>query len=53
MIKKEKKPMKITTHPPMEGPMNNSGLFFADPQGSYTGRPVDRGELPVQDADDL
>jgi len=23
-----------------------------DPQGSYTGRPVD-GEMPVQDADDL
>ena len=24
-----------------------------DPQGSYTGKPVDPLELPVQDADDL
>lgn len=24
-----------------------------DPQGSYTGRPKDKYEIPVQDADDL
>lgn len=24
-----------------------------DPQGSYTGRPKDKNEKPVQDADDL
>lgn len=24
-----------------------------DPNGSYTGRPQDRNEKPVQDADDL
>lgn len=24
-----------------------------DPFGSYTGRPQDRNEIPVQDADDL
>lgn len=24
-----------------------------DPQGSYTGRPADPYEVPVQDADDL
>ena len=24
-----------------------------DPNGSYTGRPAQPGELPVQDADDL
>lgn len=24
-----------------------------DPQGSYTGVPTERGEKPVQDADDL
>lgn len=32
------------------------GLFSADrtdPQGSYTGRPVNLQEEPVQDADDL
>ncbi|MCI8361167.1 MAG: hypothetical protein HFE86_07520 [Clostridiales bacterium] len=24
-----------------------------DPQGSYTGKPLDPGEVPVQDSDDL
>lgn len=24
-----------------------------DPDGSYTGKPVDRNEKPIQDADDL
>ena len=24
-----------------------------DPMGSYTGVPADKGEIPVQDADDL
>ena len=27
--------------------------IVADPNGSYTGRPRDREEIPVQDADDL
>lgn len=34
---KEKKDEKIVT----------------DPNGSYTGRPMDREEVPTQDADDL
>ena len=29
------------------------GAIVTDPQGSYTGRPVDSMETPVQDADDL
>lgn len=28
-------------------------LSQTDPQGSYTGRPWDADEVPVQDADDL
>lgn len=28
-------------------------LIITDPNGSYTGRPVDVKEKPVQDADDL
>lgn len=28
-------------------------LIKVDPFGSYTGRPLDCAELPVQDADDL
>ncbi len=27
--------------------------IVTDPNGSYTGRPRDREEIPVQDADDL
>ena len=29
------------------------GPSFTDPQGSWTGVPLDPGETPVQDADDL
>ena len=28
-------------------------IIIADPNGSYTGRPADKEEMPVQDADDL
>lgn len=27
--------------------------IISDPNGSYTGRPQDKNEKPVQDADDL
>lgn len=27
-------------------------IIITDPNGSYTGRPID-GDMPVQDADDL
>lgn len=27
--------------------------IITDPNGSYTGRPLDRDEKPIQDADDL
>ena len=27
--------------------------IITDPNGSYTGKPQDEGEKPVQDADDL
>ncbi len=27
--------------------------IITDPMGSYTGIPADKGEIPVQDADDL
>ena len=29
------------------------GPIISDPQGSYTGRPLEEYEMPVQDADDL
>ena len=28
-------------------------IIVVDPNGSYTGRPLDANEKPVQDADDL
>lgn len=27
--------------------------IITDPQGCYTGRPIEKREIPVQDADDL
>ncbi len=30
-----------------------SGHISVDPFGSYTGKPMDEDEIPVQDADDL
>ena len=40
---------------PMEKAMALTNLKSSqtDPSGSYTGRPADPGEIPVQDADDL
>ena len=32
---------------------NNPAAKACDPQGSYTGRPKNKNEVPVQDADDL
>ena len=28
-------------------------IINTDPFGSYTGRPIDKNEKPIQDADDL
>ncbi len=38
--------------PPAEQ-KNVLGMIVTDPQGSYTGNPLEKEELPVQDADDL
>ena len=46
------KPWKYT----QEGGINmdkKKKIIQTDPQGSYTGRPEDETEIPVQDADDL
>ena len=32
---------------------NGRKIFQTDPFGSYTGRPRDHDEKPIQDADDL
>lgn len=43
---------KSTPQPP---PTEKSKLspIITDPQGCYTGRPIEKSETPVQDADDL
>ncbi len=52
-MKTTKNPRKTTQCPPLEGPLNTIGLFPVDPMGSYTGRPFDPEDKPIQDADDL
>ena len=37
----------------MSGNKKNVERIITDPFGSYTGRPIDPQEKPVQDADDL
>lgn len=43
----------INNYPPLKRPIDTTGLFPVDPLGSYTGRPIDPEEKPIQDADDL
>lgn len=38
---------------PLGMTINPFGPVVTDPQGSYTGRPAEPDETPVQDADDL
>lgn len=44
---------EYTTHPTFQSIVNNTGMIRSDPLGSYTGRPIEKWEQPVQDADDL
>ena len=46
MKKKDKDEWDVPAFPPL-------GPVITDPFGSYTGRPTDVMETPVQDADDL
>ena len=53
---KQKKQQRTTPpqqETPFSGPMTNFQSNQTDPQGSWTGCPVHRDEVPVQDADDL
>lgn len=45
----------VQSSPPMQSAeaMTDFCAEKTDPQGSYTGRPIDPEEVPVQDADDL
>lgn len=53
MIRNEKRENVHSAKPPAPAGKTKSELIITDPQGSYTGRPKERYEIPVQDADDL
>ena len=53
MKKKQNDGLVLPSYPPMGMPLNPLGPVLFDPMGSYTGRPVNPEEQPVQDADDL
>ncbi|MEG0877988.1 MAG: hypothetical protein RSE10_00885 [Oscillospiraceae bacterium] len=47
------KEKKIAVENPIVKAIINTPPSKTDPSGSYTGKPTDKNELPVQDADDL
>ncbi len=51
-MKKYKKRQKPS---PTEKALNTISNYSpdTDPQGSYTGKPLDKSDVPVQDVDDL
>lgn len=55
MNEKKKKKMMEPTQRAMEitDVFVSQGSMKSDPNGSYTGKPIDPNEVPVQDADDL
>ncbi len=53
MKKNRKKEETVVYTPPIPVDLGIVRPIVTDPMGSYTGRPADRYETPVQDADDL
>lgn len=50
---KKERPIEDMAEFLKEKEMSMLNRIVSDPLGSYTGRPVEKWELPVQDADDL
>lgn len=44
---------KVKNHPKVQSIVNANFAPETDPFGSYTGRPVNKYDVPVQDQDDL
>ena len=44
---------EVVTNSPRVTDIVNAPPSDTDPQGSYTGNPLNENEVPVQDADDL
>lgn len=53
MNKNRSDELRMSNLPLMGVPLDLMGSAVLDPMGSYTGRPIEKWELPVQDADDL
>lgn len=49
----DSKQKKVKNHPKVENIVKSNYAPETDPQGSYTGKPANKFEVPVQDADDL
>lgn len=53
MKENKKKQKKTITNNATVNAIINQEPSDTDPNGSYTGKPLDQNEVPVQDADDL
>ncbi|MBQ8580095.1 MAG: hypothetical protein IJ448_05320 [Oscillospiraceae bacterium] len=53
MKKERKKEDPMVYLPPVPTDLGTPRPIVTDPLGAYTGRPWDRFDTPVQDADDL
>ncbi len=51
--KSNMKQTSVTSNADIVNAIINQGPSKNDPNGSYTGKPLDPNEVPVQDADDL
>ena len=52
-MKKKRQEHEMPLIPMTRDKLDTMGMILSDTQGSYTGRPMDLFETPVQDADDL
>ena len=52
-MKKKRQENDLPLIPMTRDKLDTLGMILSDPQGSYTGRPTNLFEMPVQDADDL
>ena len=54
MLRRKQTKAEFPKIPAVRKPLTDSPVpIVTDPNGSYTGRPLDPDERPIQDADDL
>lgn len=52
-MENKKKNKKVKNHPKVNDIVNSNFAPDTDPFGSYTGKPINNYEKPIQDQDDL